>query len=180
MGLLQSFDKFPLQLGAWQGKRDYLDKTMAQAVGADDYLEVNFTNPDQGNISLWIAFFANQNKKLEGRIHSPQICLQGSGWKFIESRIVDMAPGKPVRFILMEQGASRQVVYYWYLQRGRWLASEYSFKLLMGFDGLISRRNDGAIIRLIAPAGPDIESAKKRLADFVDLLVPILPKFIPE
>lgn len=180
MSLVQSFDHFPMRLGVWQGQRAYLDQAMAKAVGADDYLEANFTNPTQGLISLWIAFFESQSKKLEGRIHSPQICLQGSGWKFIESKIVDMAPGKPVRFILMEQGGVRQVVYYWYLQRGRWLASEYSFKLLMGVDGLINRRNDGAIVRLITPASPNVESAKERLASFSQLLIPLMPQFLPQ
>jgi len=178
--LLQSFDKFPLQLGNWQGKRDYLDKTMAQAVGADDYLEINFTNPDHGNLSLWIAYFENQSKKLEGRIHSPQLCLQGGGWNFIESKIVDMAPGLPVRYILMEQAGSRMVVYYWYLQRGRWLASEYSTKLFMGLDGLTKQRNDGAIVRLITPASPSAASARERLAAFGELLLPLLPQFIPQ
>ena len=177
--LLQPFASFPMQIGPWQGQRSFLDQAMAKAVGADDYVEANYVSPQQDRVSLWIAFFQSQSKQPEGRIHSPQICLQGSGWKFIESRIVDIAPGKPVRFILMEQGPVRQVVYYWYLQRGRWLASEYSFKLFMGFEGLIHRRNDGAIIRLITPAVPTVEAARERVTGFARLLIPVLTQFIP-
>jgi exosortase D (VPLPA-CTERM-specific) len=178
--LLQSFDKFPLQLGSWQGKQSYLDPEMARIVGADDYLEANFTDTGGVPLSLWIGFFNSQNVKVEGRIHSPQVCLTGAGWQILESKIVEVAPGLPVRYLLIEQGKERQVVYYWYLQRGHWLASEYSTRLYMGLEGLLRRRNDGSIVRLITPAVPTTEAAEERLNKFTHLLVPILPKFIPD
>jgi exosortase D (VPLPA-CTERM-specific) len=178
--LRQPFDSFPMQIGPWQGQRIYLDQAMAKIVGADDYVEANYVNPQQGQVSLWIAFFQNQNKKIEGRIHSPLLCLTGSGWSVVESRILELQPGKPVRYLLMEQSGSRMVVYYWYLQRGRWMASEYSTKFFMGLDGMIKHRNDGAIIRLITPATPDLATARQSLSSFGQLLVPILPEYIPK
>lgn len=175
--LLQSFDNFPLKLGPYQGGRNYLDEVVAKAVGADAYFEAEYGSPAQGEISLWIAYFESQSEKVEGRIHSPLICLTGSGWHILESKIVDVAPGLPVRYLLVEKGAVRAVVYYWYLQQGNWLASEYSSRLFMGWNGLFKRRNDGAIVRLITPAGPDVAQARERLNAFVHLLVPVLPKF---
>ena len=38
--------------------------------------------------------------------------------------------------MIMEQMGNRMVVYYWYLQRGRWITSEYMYKLYMAYDGL--------------------------------------------
>lgn len=178
--LLQNFDNFPMQLGAWQGRRGYLDAAMAKAVGADDYVEAIFTNPEHGNVSVWIAYFESQQKGLDRRIHSPLHCLTGGGWKIIKSEIVDLTPKHPVRYLVMEQGGSRQVVYFWYLQRGRWIASEYDRYLYMGIDGLTRRRNDGAIVRLISPAIPDVETARQRLDSVAHLLVPELSKFIPQ
>lgn len=177
--LVQGFDKFPMHLGPWRGERSYLDPSMAKAVGADDYLEANYISPANGPVSLWIAFFENQSKKVEGRIHSPLLCLQGSGWKIVESKIVSLGPGLPVHYLVIEQGGSRQLVYYWYLQRGRWLASEYPGKFYMGWDGLVRRRNDGAIIRLVTPVKPDADSSRLRLDSFSRLLIPLLPQFIP-
>jgi exosortase D (VPLPA-CTERM-specific) len=178
--LCQPFDTFPMQIGPWQGQRVYLDQAMAKIVGADDYVEANYVNPQQGQVLLWIAFFQNQNKKIEGRIHSPLICLTGSGWSVVESRIIELQPGKPVRYLLMEQSGSRMAVYYWYLQRGRWMASEYSTKFYMGLDGMIKHRNDGAIVRLITSVNPNADSARERLTSFTRLLIPLLPQFIPE
>jgi exosortase D (VPLPA-CTERM-specific) len=178
--LLQSFDNFPLQLGPYQGKRDYLDAAMAKAVGADAYFEAEYGSATQGKVSLWIAYFESQSKKVEGRIHSPLICLTGSGWTILESQIIDVPPGLPVRYLLMEKDGVREVVYYWYLQQGSWLASEYASRLFMGWNGMLKRRNDGAIVRLVTPAGPDVAQARERLAKFVHLLVPVLPKFLQE
>jgi exosortase D (VPLPA-CTERM-specific) len=178
--LLQSFDNFPLQLGPYQGGRSFLDEATAKAVGADSYLEANYGSAEKGPVSLWMAYFESQSKKVEGRIHSPLICLTGGGWQILESRIVDLAPGFPVRYLLMQKGGARQVVYYWYLQQGTWLASEYSSRLFMGWNGLMKRRNDGAIVRLITSAEPSVEQARDRLNDFARLLMPVLPKFIRE
>ena len=174
--LLQSFDNFPLQLGPWQGKRSYIDAEMFQATGASQYLNVDFHNPSQGSVSLWIAYYENQ--KGGGSVHSPFTCLTGSGWSLIETGITDVVSGLPVQYLVMEQGGVRYLVYYWYLQRGRWLTSEYLNKFYLSYDGLLSRRADGALIRLITPVDKNVELTKNRLTTFADLLIPILPKFI--
>jgi exosortase D (VPLPA-CTERM-specific) len=176
--LLQSFDNFPLQLGPWQGKRSYIDAEMFQATSASQYLNADFYNSTQGSVSLWIAYYENQ--KGGGSVHSPFTCLTGSGWSLIETGITDVAAGLPVRYMVMDQGGVRYLVYYWYLQRGRWLTSEYLNKFYLSFDGLFSRRADGALIRLITPAGPDIKPAQESLDSFAKLLVPVLPQFMQQ
>lgn len=178
--LMQSFDNFPLKLGSWQGKRSFLDKAMEEKVGADDYFEANYTSPETGTISIWIAYFASQTRRLEGRIHSPLMCLKGGGWQFRESKIIEVEPGLPVRYLLMEQSGVRQVVYFWYFQRGRWLASEYPARLYMGLDSMLKHRNDGALVRLITPAIPNEQEARRRLDAFTQQLIPLLPQFIPQ
>lgn len=176
--LLQSFDSFPMQLGPWQGRQTRIDPVMVEATKANAYLNAEFTNPGQGSVSLWIAYYENQ--KGGGSVHSPFSCLTGSGWNLLESGITDIAPGLPVRYMVMEQGGGRYLIYYWYLQRGRWLTSEYLNKLYLSYDGLISRRADGALVRLITAIMPDSRTAQTKLDSFARLLVPKLPQFIKE
>lgn len=179
--LLQSFDKFPLQIGSWHGSRSFLEPAMAKAVGTDAYFDATYGDNQNPPISLWIGYFESQNKKIEGRIHSPLICLPGSGWKILESRIVEVNDGLSVRYLLMEKDGSRQIVYYWYFQRGRWMASEYPMKFFMGLDGLLKRRNDGAIVRLITPvSNRDVTEARQRLNLFLRPLANLLPQFISQ
>ena len=174
--LRQSFDNFPLELGPWHGKRSYIDPAMFEATSANAYLNADFQDATQGSVSLWIAYYENQ--KGHGSVHSPFTCLTGSGWSLVESGITEVAPGLPVRSMLMDQGGARYLVYYWYLQRGRWLTSEYFNKFYLSYDGLFSRRADGALIRLVTPAAPDVQAARERLISFTKLLIPILPQFM--
>jgi exosortase D (VPLPA-CTERM-specific) len=174
--LKQSFDNFPVQMGPWQGHSVYIDPIMVKATAASSYVNMDFVSPKSGPVSLWIAYYENQ--KAGGSVHSPFSCLTGSGWVVVESGIKDVAPGLPVRYMVMDQGGARYVVYYWFLQRGRWLTSEYLNKFYLSYDGLLSRRADGALIRLITPAGSDVKSAQDRLNAFARLLVPVLPQFM--
>jgi exosortase D (VPLPA-CTERM-specific) len=174
--LKQSFDRFPMELGPWRGKASAIDPAMFQATGASTYLNADYSDGQNPPINLWIAYYENQ--KGGGAVHSPFSCLTGSGWSLIKEEIAEIAPGKPVRVLLMEQGGQRYLVYYWYLQRGRWLASEYWNKLLLSWDGLTRRRADGALVRLVTPVGSDAPSAQTRLDSFATYLIPLLSSFM--
>jgi exosortase D (VPLPA-CTERM-specific) len=176
--LRHSFDRFPLQLGPWEGRHVPVDPEMANATGADTFLNASFTNPDHGQVSLWIAYYENQ--KAGGSVHSPKTCLAGGGWKTEKSEVFELAPGMPIRFLLLSQGGKRMAMYYWYYERGRWLASDYWHKLSIGLDRLTSRRADGALVRLDTPVKGDVQKARERLDGFVEQLAPVLGEFIKE
>ncbi|MGO8763476.1 MAG: exosortase C-terminal domain/associated protein EpsI [Desulfobaccales bacterium] len=176
--LLQSFDRFPLTLGPWQGKRNYLDTAILKVLDTKDYFDANYTGPQNKSVSLWIAYYGNL-QEAEGLQHTPMVCMTGSGWDIQENKTIDLLPGKPVTYLLMQQGAGRLLVYYWFIQRGHWLPTENSTDISLRINSLWNRRADGALIRLTTPVDPDIESAKARLADYAKLVVPLLSKFIP-
>jgi EpsI family protein len=173
--LSRALKDFSLQVGPWQGRLTPVDPEMVKLTQSHAHLSLDFVNPQHGPVSLWIAYYETQ-KKAGGFVHSPKGCLIATGWQFQQTGLYEIAPGKPVNYLLAEQMGSRMVVFYWYLQRGRWLTSEYWNKFYMGYDGLLKRRTDGAIIRLIAPAGDDVPAAQKRLAEFARLLAPVLQR----
>jgi len=177
--LRESFNHFPMQLESWQGRHTFIDPEMVKLTQSHAHLSAEFNNPNQGSVSLWIAYYETQ-KKAGGFVHSPKGCLVASGWHIIETKTIEIAPGFSVNYLLVEQMGTNLVVYYWFLQRGRWLTSEYLNKFYMAYDGLLHRRTDGALIRLITPAGKDINLAKERLSSFARLLMPVLPRFIPD
>jgi exosortase D (VPLPA-CTERM-specific) len=179
MPLRQSFSKFPMKIGQWQGREVFIDPEMVKATQCQAYLNAEYRNPGSHHlVSLWIAYYETQ-KKAGGFVHSPELCLPASGWGLVKTGIIDIAPGKPVKYMLMNQSGSRILVFYWFQQRGRWLANEYINKLYMAYDGLVRRRTDGALIRLITPVPGSVEKAQGRLTSFARLLIPILPQFIP-
>ncbi|MDD3579947.1 MAG: VPLPA-CTERM-specific exosortase XrtD [Desulfobacca sp.] len=179
VALKQSFAHFPMQLGSWQGHHTYVDPAELKATKSHAHLSADFINPDHGQVNLWIAYYETQ-KKAGGFVHSPKGCLTASGWRLLKSGIYEITPELPVNYLLVEKMGTKLIVFYWYMQRGRWLTSEYLNKFYMAYDGFLHRRTDGALIRLSTIAHPDLKAGEERLASFAQLLAPELHKFIPD
>lgn len=86
-----------------------------------------------------------------------------------------------VNRVLIENGNSRQLVYYWFQQRGRVVTNEYMVKWFLFWDALTQQRTDGALVRLIVaiPDGKSVEQAESELQSFVRLLTPRLEAYVP-
>jgi len=175
----RSFDRFPMELGPWHGQPVYIDPEMVKATKSDAHLNAEFSHPGQPPVSLWIAYYKTQ-RKAGGFVHSPKLCLTGGGWTQLTTGIGRIGKDRPVNYMILKQMGASMLVYYWYLQRGRWFTNEYLNKFYMVADGLRRRRTDGALIRLITPAEPNVEAARKRLDAFARELAPVLPDFIPD
>jgi hypothetical protein len=84
--LRQSFDNFPLELGPWQGKQSYIDPAVLEVLKADNYLDIEYVNPQPESASLWIAHYTAQ--KPGASFHSPTICITGWGWGVLLPRLL--------------------------------------------------------------------------------------------
>ncbi len=86
----------------------------------------------QNLINLYVAYYESQRKGES--IHSPSSCLPGGGWQFKGSRVLELDIPKrdyPVQLMRAEMrlGEQRQLTYYWFQQRGRYLTKAYELKL---------------------------------------------------
>ena len=177
-------DQFPLAIGDWKGERQAMEQRFIDALHFSDYVMVDYLNPKGQNISFYVAYYESQRKG-EGT-HSPETCLPGSGWEFEKSGLASIHTGKGqvmrVNRAFMIKGDVKQLVYFWFPQRGRILTSLYQVKLYSFWDALIKKRTDGALVRVITPLTSDesVEKAEERLIDFVKLLNPQLEQFIPQ
>ena len=177
--LKQGLENFPMTIGPWQGRHVYIDPEMVAATKSSAHLNAEYTQPGAGTVGLWMAYYETQ-KKAGAFVHSPKGCFIASGWEIQETQITDIAPQKPVNWMIAHYGGEKLLVYYWFLQRGRWLASETENKLYMAYDGLLRRRTDGALVRLITPIRGDLLAAHQRLTSFAQELAPVLRNYIPE
>ena len=91
--------------------------------------------------------------------------------------------GQPlvVNRVEIAKGDFRQVVYYWFQQRGRVMTNEYLVKWYLLWDAVTRRRTDGAMVRLTTQVRPGEapEKADERLAAFAREVVPRLEAFVP-
>lgn len=134
-------------------------------------------------VGLFIGYFPTQ--RTGQSIHSPQNCLPGSGWTFDSSGTTELQDASGKRYnvgeYLISNGPARQEVLYWYQSHGRSIANDYKAKLYMLTDSIRLGRTDAALVRLITPVAPgeDRATAHNRVVHFAELMVPLLPTYVP-
>jgi exosortase D (VPLPA-CTERM-specific) len=177
------FSGFPLQLGDWNGRRDVIDKQTLDTLALDDYLLASYADGAQAPVSLYMAYYASQGSAAS--IHSPSSCLPGGGWRIVEFSKHEVAAGNgaplAVNRAIVELGGQRQLVYYWFQERGRNITNEYVVKWYLLWDSATRRRTDGALVRLITPlpSTGDAGPADERLTEFSRQVLPILDQYVP-
>ena len=87
----------------------------------------------------------------------------------------------PFNRVIMSKGYNRELVYYWFEERGMKVANEYVSKLYLLKDAIFKNRTDGALVRLTTPIfpGENESDADKRLQQFIQTLMPSLAGFLP-
>ena len=92
--------------------------------------------------------------------------------------------GQPLRVnrAVIELGEQKQLVYYWFQQRGRIDTNEYLVKWHLLQDSLWRNRSDGALVRFVTPLGrnEDVATADARLAAFALQATSQLSQYVPD
>ena len=66
----------------------------------------------------------------------------------------DSSVSLPLNRVIIGRGSEKQLVYYWFEERGMKIANEYWSKLYLLRDALFANRTDGALVRLTTPIYP--------------------------
>jgi EpsI family protein len=180
----QMFAHLPAEFPDWSADLIPMDPTVAEVLNADDTIVANIATDDAQYFNIYVAYLLERG---DGRAwHSPRQCIPGGGWQIAshDVRKNAMSDGTIVNYnrLIIEHRNSRQVVYYWYDQRGRDIANEFVMKLWLIYDSLTRKRGDGALVRLIAPVTSEggIAAADQLLLNAMSRIEPVLPKYVPE
>lgn len=181
------FTSFPENIGEWSGKSSRMEQIVVSALNFDDYLMADYTAADDdGVINLYIGYYATQ--RADKVPHSPKACIPGGGWAIRNMSQLDLdgvrVGERPlsVNRLQIEKGEYKQIVYYWFQQRGRVVTNEYMVKLYLLWDSITRHRTDGALVRLIAlvQPGQDLDQVDARLQQFAKQLGGLIPEYIPD
>lgn len=175
-----SFANFPMRLGAWTGQRQTIDPQILAQLEADDYLLADYVAPGQALVDVYVAWYDSQRDRRAA--HSPRSCLPGGGWRIEQSETRTVGPsGREVNRLVIANGNVRQLVWYWFDQRGRSVTNEYAVKWFLFWDSVTRSRTDGAMVRLITPLGPldSPADADARLEGMLRELEPLLSRYVP-
>jgi len=182
--LQASLSTFPHQLGAWRGTDTSFSPRLVEVLGVDDYMTRKYRDDQEQTVDLYVGYYATQRQG--STYHSPQNCLPGSGWAITEMETIPLqlsqAQETPVRInrVLIQRGLDRQLVLYWYQDRGRIITSEYWAKIYLVWDAIWKQRTDGALVRVVIPfTGADSNQAFETGKQFVQILFPVLQRYLP-
>jgi exosortase D (VPLPA-CTERM-specific) len=181
-----SFVQFPMEVGDWRGQRQPLEAIYSDALKLDDYLLADYVGSAGAVVNVYISWYDSQRKG--EAVHSPRSCLPGGGWQMRDFGQRELAgisiDGQPLRVnrTLIELGNQRQLVYYWFQQRGRVIDNEFAVKWYLFWDALTRHRTDGAMVRLVTPVPSTAREADadRRLFDLAARIVPELPPYVPQ
>jgi len=181
------FAAFPLAFDAWHGQLNPMESIYLDALKLDDYIMADFTRPGvEPPVNFYVAWYDSQRAGQSA--HSPRTCIPGGGWRITDLRQTELSAvqvaGLPLRVnrAVIEHGSDRQLVYYWFQQRGRIVTNEYRVKWYILVDAIQRRRSDGAMVRLITPLKPgeDLARADRRLSEFAASVAPRLSPYVPQ
>lgn len=179
------FLSFPVRIGDWQGKNEYLEQYYLNELKLTDYVIINYARPGSNDaVNFYTAYF--QSQRTGAAIHSPRSCIPGDGWQitgFGQRQLpgIEFA-GRPIAVdrAVIEKGDRKQLVYYWFQQHGRSFTNEFLLKWYIFYDALTLNRTDGSLIRFVTSVNPgeDVEQADQRIQNLMKGLMPILPAYI--
>jgi EpsI family protein len=176
---------FPHQLNGYTLANTFQSSSdVLKLLGVDDYIQYNYENSSKQRINLYVGFYKAVG--VTGGYHSPKNCIPGGGWGIAEVKDVALRSGiegrkeSTVAQMLIRNGSEYQVVLYWYQNRGRIIASEYSEKIYQVLDALLQKRRDGTFVRIMAVVREgDIAEAETRVRQFAEQTMTTLENHLP-
>jgi EpsI family protein len=165
-------------LGDWRAIHDQtLSGPVLERLVPTDYVSRVYQKREW-NAALLITYFSQQ--RAGETMHSPEVCLPGSGWEILKRDTATMTSGGAVHEVNkhhIQNAGRRMLVLYWYQSGSRVIRSEYLGKLLLIEDSILKGRTDGALVRLIVP---DAAGAGDQAIELASLVIPRLQRLFAE
>ncbi len=199
------FAEFPLTLAdQWRGRELGMEERILNVLKLSDYMmRVYVPYAAQGGMEsdlndgqnvrvkptianpVWLYVGFYQSQRTGSTYHSPKNCLPGAGWQFIDSDLIDLRISENVNItinkVLIQKGLEKQVILYWYHDRGRVIASEYWAKGYLVWDAMTKNRSDGSLVRISVPVrNITVDQAFDHGVKFLRDMWPTLLKHMPD
>jgi EpsI family protein len=193
----KAFSEYPRELGGFKGRDLQMDEEVLALLKLTDHVMRVYVPASDGAprssafdgqtrqsaapVWLYVGYYGSQ--RTGATYHSPKNCLPGGGWVFKSSEpvkgVVPGAPDAAVNRVVIEKGFDRQMILYWYQDRGRIVADEYAAKGYLILDATTRNRTDGALVRISTPIVGSEEEAWQHLLGFATAAVPPLGEHLP-
>ena len=181
----KSLSSFPHTIGEYRLSNAFQSSAeVVELLGVDDYIQYNYVNDSGERINLYVGFYRAVG--VDGGYHSPKNCIPGGGWGIDRIKEQPLSVGieggksSTISEMLIRSGANYQVVYYWFQNRGRIIASEYWEKVYLVLDAVLKGRRDGTFVRIMSTVpGDNIALTQSKVKAFSEQVMPLLEDYLP-
>jgi EpsI family protein len=189
------FAEFPVLLaGRWEGREMGLDEEVLRILRVSDFMMRAYhprselqgagteaSAAQRAPVYLYVGYY--QSQRTGASYHSPKNCLPGAGWQFVESTPIAVNPGgraaMTINRAVIQKGLDKQLIYYWYQDRGRIIASEYWAKGYLIMDAMTRHRTDGALVRISISVVSTMAAAEQEAMAFLEDVWDELVNYMP-
>ncbi len=172
---------FPQNVNGWTMTGDArFDERVLAVLLPTDYISRTYADSEGNKLSLYVGFHNGGPKS--GPIHSPKQCLPGSGWNRLKDEVRYVKLGNeeiPYVSAVYQKDSEKQLFLYWFQVRDQILTNEYSLKLAMVKNSLLSNRRDSSFIRLSVMDSDGEEQAIKVGEQFIRDFFPAISEALP-
>lgn len=176
----EMFVMFPMKFGDWVGRSFEMPEAERKVLKLKDYLRASFIKGDE-TIDVYLGYTDSQRAGFVP--HSPKACIPGGGWEITEAKAktinLDSKTTITVTRMVIMKGTTKQIIYYWFHQRGRDLSNEFSMKFALLQDAIQINRTDGAIVRFGLLVTTTEQEADASITELIRLAYPSFSKFVP-
>jgi EpsI family protein len=198
------FSEFPMSIAdRWDGRELGMEQHIVDLLGVTDYMmrlyhsrppvkqdnQVKQDEPDKQDkqdraapVMLYIGYYESQ--RTGATYHSPKNCLPGAGWQIEQSDYVTVPVSEDttitINKVLIQKDMEKQLILYWYQDRGRAVASEYTAKAYFLWDAMTKNRTDGSLVRVSVPVVTSPDDAYEDSLQFLRDTWPLLGDYFPK
>jgi exosortase D (VPLPA-CTERM-specific) len=182
----KNLSEFPVQLGQWRGDHGQLAQIYIDQLKVEDNIVSAFQDNQGHIVDFYVAYYGSQRKGASA--HSPRSCMPGGGWQLQDLQEVTIEgvelSNRPLQVnrVVIQMGDRKQLVYYWFQQRGRNLTNEFEVKWYLFVDALLKNRTDGALVRLstVIQPGDTVADGDQRIRHLLENITPLMQDYVPD
>lgn len=171
----------PLSLGEWRMvSEETFSENVLKNLYPTDYLSRTYRDARGRIASLYVGYHDGGKS---GAVHSPRLCLPGSGWNIVEERrtFIKTAGEReiPVVCSVYSKDGMRRMFIYWFRVAGKDVSSIFEFKAREAFCSILESRKDTALVRVDVPVRVSEEDSLAYATAFISSLNTELNLILP-
>ena len=181
MPLAGDLKAVPEQIGLYRSGSDGWGQPYKDS-NAEQDLSRYYANGNREVIEVYVGYRGYQRD--QKRLKSPKLTMVAD-WNFVSLDSVQIPLAGAVIdgvWMTLQKDAQKQVVLYWYQDRGETFAGEIAYRFHQAKKMILHKRTEGAVIRIATPLldMENIQQAKDRITRFSLAFYPELVKVLPQ